>query len=76
MPGVAIPRAPPGPLHAIANSAGFRRAIDQIEEVRAERLYAVLYEAALNGDTKAAQFLLARHDRMNDRQKSRRDLSF
>jgi hypothetical protein len=61
---------------AFAASAGFRRAVEQIEEVRAERLYTVLYEAALNGDMKAAQFLLARHDRMTERKKRRRDVSF
>ena len=34
-----------------------------VEQVRADNLYSVLYEAALRGDTRAAQFLLARHDR-------------
>jgi hypothetical protein len=60
---------------AFAASAGFRRAVEQIEQVRAERLFAVLYEAALNGDMKAAQFLLARHDRLAERRKNRRDVS-
>jgi hypothetical protein len=59
---------------AIASSAGFRRAVAQIEQVRVERLFTVLYEAALNGDTKAAQFLLARHDRLRDQRQSRSDL--
>ena len=56
----------------IASSAGFRRAIGQIEQVRAERMFAMLYDAALNGDVKAAQFLLARHDRQIARRKARR----
>jgi hypothetical protein len=51
----------------LATSPSFRRAVAQIEQVRAERLYAILYDAALNGDTRAAQFLLARHDREVER---------
>ena len=58
---------------ALATSADFRRAVEQIEQVRAERLFAVLYEAALNGDTKAAQYLLTRHDRALENRKARRD---
>jgi hypothetical protein len=58
---------------AVAASADFRRAVEQIEQVRAERLFAILYEAALNGDSKAAQFLLARHDRELERRRTRRD---
>lgn len=61
---------------AFTTSVGFRRAVKQIEQVRAERLFALLYEAALNGDTRAAQFLLARHDRLAERRKGRRDVSF
>jgi hypothetical protein len=57
---------------ALASSAGFRRAVEQIEQVRAERMFALLYDAALNGDMKAAQFLLARHDRQVERRKARR----
>ncbi|WP_406694940.1 hypothetical protein V5E97_28250 [Singulisphaera sp. Ch08] len=60
---------------ALAASAGFRRAVEQIELVRAERMFALLYDAALNGDMKAAQFLLARHDRQVERRKARRDAS-
>jgi hypothetical protein len=39
----------------------FRRALAQVEQVRADNLYSVLYAAALDGDTQAAKFLLARH---------------
>lgn len=60
---------------ALGSSASFRRAVTQIEQVRVERLFTVLYEAALNGDTKAAQFLLARHDRMKERRPGRDELS-
>lgn len=60
---------------AIADSAGFRHAVKQIELVRAERMFALLYDAALNGDMKAAQFLLARHDRQTEQRKARRDAS-
>lgn len=56
----------------IATTPSFRRAVEQIEVVRAERMFALLYEAALNGDMKAAQFLLARHDRQVERRKARR----
>ncbi len=55
---------------AIAANAGFRHAVKQIEEVRAERMFALLYDAALNGDMKAAQFLLARHDRQTEQAQS------
>lgn len=58
---------------AMASSAGFRRAVKQIEQVRAERLFSLLYDAALNGDTRAAQYLLARHDRLIERRKNRAD---
>ena len=56
----------------IASNAGFRPAVEQIEQVQAERMFAVLYDAALNGDVEAAQFLLARHDRRLERRKARR----
>jgi hypothetical protein len=55
----------------LAECASFRRAIDQIELVRAEKLYSVLFIAALNGDTRAALFLLARHDREIERRATR-----
>ena len=58
---------------AMTTTAGFRHAIEQIEQVRAERLYSLLYDAALHGDTRAAQFLLARHDRQLERRNARRD---
>lgn len=60
---------------AMNTTAGFRRAVEQIELVRAERLYSVLYDAALHGDMRAAQFLLARHDRQLERRSARRDSS-
>lgn|GEM_PF-2319723 len=60
---------------AMAASPAFRRAVEQVEQVRAERMFTMLYDAALNGDTKAAQFLLARHDRQVEQRKARRDAS-
>lgn len=50
--------------HTLAKRPSFRGALEQVEQVRADNLFSVLYEAALRGDTRAAQFLLARHDRM------------
>jgi hypothetical protein len=47
----------------IAQSAAFRRALAQVEKLRAENLYSILYAAALRGNTRAARFLLARYDR-------------
>ena len=47
----------------LAQSASFRRALENVEQVRAENLYSILYAAALEGDTQAARFLLSRHDR-------------
>jgi hypothetical protein len=47
----------------LARSPNFRRALEHVEQMRAENLYAILYDAALRGDTQAARFLLARHDR-------------
>ncbi len=55
----------------LAECPNFCRAIDQIELVRAERLYSLLFIAALNGDTRAALFLLARHDREIERRATR-----
>jgi hypothetical protein len=48
---------------ALAQSPNFRRALEHVEQMRAENLFAILYSAALGGDTQAARFLLARHDR-------------
>lgn len=48
----------------LAKRPSFRGALEQVEQVRADNLFSVLYEAALRGDTRAAQFLLARHDRI------------
>jgi hypothetical protein len=47
----------------LAQSPNFRRALEHVEQMRAETLFAILYAAALGGDTQAARFLLARHDR-------------
>jgi hypothetical protein len=58
---------------ALAESPSFRRAVEQIERVRAEKLYSTLYDAALRGDTRAALFLLARHDREMERRAGRTD---
>jgi hypothetical protein len=51
----------------LAHSASFRRALEHIEALRAENLFAILYAAALRGDTHAARFLLARDDRTKAR---------
>lgn len=50
--------------HTLAKRPSFRGALEQVEQVRADNLFSVLYEAALRGDTRAAQFLLTRHDRI------------
>jgi hypothetical protein len=47
----------------LARSPSFRRALEHVERMRAENLFAILYAAALGGDTQSARFLLARHDR-------------
>jgi hypothetical protein len=47
----------------LEHSAQFRRALDNVEQLRAENLFAILYAASLRGDTQSARFLLARHDR-------------
>ena len=60
---------------ALAESPGFRKAVEQLERVRAEKLYLVLYKAALQGDIDAARFLLTRHDRVRENQVKRRGLS-
>jgi hypothetical protein len=52
---------------ALARSPSFRHALEQVERMRAENLFSILYAAALRGDTHAARFLLSRHDRENRR---------
>jgi hypothetical protein len=52
----------------MAQSDNFRHALENIEQLRAENLHAILYSAALRGDTHAARFLLARHDRARSKQ--------
>jgi hypothetical protein len=47
----------------IDHSAQFRRTLENVEAMRAENLYTILYNSALRGDTQAARYLLARHDR-------------
>jgi hypothetical protein len=49
--------------HTLEHSVQFRRALENVEALRAENLYTILYTSALRGDTQAARFLLARHDR-------------
>jgi hypothetical protein len=48
---------------ALAQSPSFRHALEQVEAMRAENLFSILYAAALRGDTRAARYLLTRHDR-------------
>jgi hypothetical protein len=57
----------------LAQSLSFRRALENVEQVRAENLYSILYAAALEGDTRAARFLLTRHDREVLNRKARGD---
>lgn len=38
----------------------FRQAVEQVEQVRLDNLYTGLYVAALQGNTRAAMFLLSR----------------
>jgi hypothetical protein len=47
----------------LEQSVHFRRALENVEAMRAENLYTILYTSALRGDINAARFLLARHDR-------------
>ena len=47
----------------LARTPSFRRALEHVERMQAENLFAILYATALGGDTQAARFLLARHDR-------------
>jgi hypothetical protein len=51
----------------------FRGALEQVEQVRADNLFSVLYEAALRGDVRAAKFLLDRHDRLAAMRRVRRN---
>jgi hypothetical protein len=52
---------------ALEQCSSFRHALEHVEQMRAENLFAILYAAALEGDTQSARFLLARHDRsLND----------
>jgi hypothetical protein len=51
----------------------FRHALEQVEQIRADNLFAVLYASALKGDTRAARFLLSRHDRAIGRRDSSSD---
>jgi hypothetical protein len=60
----------------LASCVDFRHAVAQVKKVRVERLYGVLYQAAIHGDTRAAQYLLARYDRVAERRNSRPDASF
>jgi hypothetical protein len=58
-----------GLKRTLARSTHFRRALENVERLRAENLFAMLYAAALKGDTQSARFLLARHDReLKDRE--------
>ena len=52
-----------GLRQTLDRSPSFRRALEHVEQMRAENLYSLLYSAALQGDLQAARFLLARHDR-------------
>jgi hypothetical protein len=53
----------PALKRTLARSSHFRHALENVEQLRAENLFTMLYAAALKGDTHAARFLLARHDR-------------
>ena len=57
----------------LARRPSFRHALEQVEQIRADNLFAVLYASALKGDTRAAQFLLSRHDRALGRRDSSSD---
>jgi hypothetical protein len=52
---------------AMARSASFRKAVEHVEQVRADNLFTGLYVAALKGDTRAAMFLISRQDRVAGR---------
>jgi hypothetical protein len=47
----------------MTRSRPFRKAIEHVEQVRADNLFTGLYAAALRGDTRAAMFLISRQDR-------------
>ena len=55
---------------SLARNVSFRIALEHVEQVQAENLHAILYAAALKGDTHAARFLLARHDRRAELRKT------
>lgn len=48
---------------AMADSPSFREAVRQVERGRMDNLFTGLYVAALQGDTRAAMFLLSREQR-------------
>ncbi|SIN94719.1 hypothetical protein SAMN05444166_1736 [Singulisphaera sp. GP187] len=47
----------------MAQSPSFREAVVHVEQLRLDNLYTGLYVAALEGDTRAAMFLLSRAKR-------------
>ena len=47
----------------MAKSPAFRKAVEQVEQARADNLFTGLYVAALRGNTRAAMFLLSREKR-------------
>lgn len=51
----------------MARNGAFRKAVEHVEQVRADNLFSSLYVSALNGNTQAAMFLLSREDRASDR---------
>jgi hypothetical protein len=53
----------------IATCVDFRRALAEARKARVERLEAVLYQAALQGDLEAARYLLDRHERGAERRR-------
>lgn len=65
--------APASLQRAMARCASFRKAVEHVEQVRADNLYTGLYVAALQGDTRAAMFLLSRQDRASGRRAGRNE---
>lgn len=47
----------------MAKSPSFRKAVEHVEQIRVDNLFTGLYVAALNGNTRAAMFLLSREKR-------------
>lgn len=47
----------------MAKSPSFRKAVAHVEQIRVDNLFTGLYVAALNGNTRAAMFLLSREKR-------------